>query len=288
MLTKNINDFLIYIKVHNFSKRSQDVLGARLTGFNRYLNTLKLKSIKEIEYSNLTDFIMHNNPSVHVKKPGIWALRQFFHYLKLKGIIQKNISCMLPYPKIDIKEPDFFSIIELKKILHYFVNNSNSFKGLRNLIIILFLSFLGLRISSVIDIDIQDIDLKASNILVKEKGSKKRVLPLPQIICFFLHPYIKSLEQDIGPLFTSNRSKRLSCRMVQHLFQKTSKELDIHIYSHRFRHTAATFLNQVSGICITKEVLGHKRMKNTERYVHLNPDIYVEYMKRHPYMKVEV
>ena len=205
MLTKNINDFLNYIKMHNFSKRSLEVLSARLNKFNRYLNTLKLKSIKEIEYSHLTDFIIHNNPTVHVKKPGIWALRQFFHYLKLKGIIKKNISSMLPYPKIDTKEPEFYSIIELKKILHYFVNNSNSFKGLRNLIIILFLSFLGLRISSVINIDIQDIDLKISNILVKEKGSKKRVLPLPQIICFFLHPYIKSLEQDIGPLFTSNR-----------------------------------------------------------------------------------
>ncbi len=288
MLTKNINDFSIYIKIHNFSKRSQDVFSARLNEFNKYLNTLKLKSIREIEYSHLTDFILHNNPTVHVKKPRIWALRQFFHYLKLKGIIKKNISIMLPYPKIDIKEPDFFSIIELNKILHYFVNNSDSFKGLRNFIIILFLSFLGLRISSVINIDIQDIDLKASNILIKEKGSKKRVLPLPQIICFFLHPYIKSLEQDIGPLFTSSNSKKLSCRMVQYLFQKTSKELDIHIHSHRFRHTTATFLNSVSEICVTKEVLGHKRMKNTERYVHLNPDIYVEYMKRHPYMKVEV
>jgi len=220
-----------------------------------------------------------------VKKPRIWTLRQFFHYLKLIGITKKSIASILPYPKIDIKEPDFFSFIELKKILNYFLNNSDSFQGMRNLIIILFLSFLGLRLSSVININIQDINLKASNLLVNEKGNKKRLLPLPQIICFFLYSYIKSLDQELGPLFLSARGKRLSTRMVQHLFQKTSKKMGIHIHSHRFRHTAATFLNQVSGIEVTKEVLGHKRRKNTERYVHLNPHMYVEYMKRHPYME---
>jgi len=288
MLKENINDFLIYCKIHNFSKRSQDIFRSRLIEFNKFLNTLKLNSIHEIKYSHLTDFIINNNSSVHVKKPRIWTLRQFFHYLKLIGIIKKSIANILPYPKIERKEPEFFSFIELKKIMNYFLNNSDSFQGMRNLIIILFFSFLGLRLSSVININIQDIDLKASNLLVKEKGNIKRLLPLPQIICFFLYPYIKSLNLDIGPLFLSNRSKRLSTRMVQHLFQKTSKELGIHIHSHRFRHTAATFLNQVSGTSITKEVLGHKHRKNTERYIHLNPDMYVEYMKRHPYMLLEL
>ena len=288
MLKENIDDFLIYCKIHNFSKRSQDILGSRLIKFNKFLNTYRLNTIQEIKYFHLTDFIIHNNPSLHMKKPRIWALRQFFHYLKLKEIIKMNIASALPYPNIDIKEPDFFSIIELKKILNYFLDNSDSFQGMRNLIIILFFSFLGLRLSSVININIEDIDLKASNLLLKEKGNKKRLLPLPQIICFFLYRYMKSLDQDIGPLFLSNRSKRLSTRMVQHLFQKTSKELGIHIHSHRFRHTAATFLNQVSGIDVTKEVLGHKRRKTTERYVHLNPDMYVEYMKRHPIMKIEI
>jgi len=260
----------------------------KLLKFNKFLNDLGIKNIHEVKYSHLTQFIIHNNPSVHTKKPGVWTLRQFFHYLKLKGIVKENIAKGLPYPKIEIKEPEFFSIAELRKILNHFIGNSNSYHGMRNLLIILLLSFLGLRISAIINLNVQDIDLKASNLLVREKGNKIRLLPLPQIICFFLNPYLKVLDQDLGALLLSNRNKRLSTRMVQHIFQKASRELGFHIHSHRFRHTAATHLNQVSGIEITKEVLGHKRRENTERYVHLNPDIYVEYMLRHPYMEIDL
>jgi hypothetical protein len=59
----------------------------------------------------------------------------------------------------------------------------------------------------------------------------------------------------------------------------------MHIYSRIFRHTAATQLNQVAGLEVTKYYLGHRRRESTKRYVHLNPDIYGEYMKRHPFMK---
>jgi len=257
----------------------------KLLKFNNFLNAIGLKNIHEVKYSHLTQFIIHNNPSVHTKKPGVWTLRQFFHYLKIKGIVKENIANVLPYPKINVKEPEFFSIKELKQILDHFIGNSDSYLGMRNLIIIILLSFLGLRLSTIINLNVQDIDFKASNLLVREKGNKIRLLPLPQIICFFLYPYIKALDHDLGPLLLSQRNKRISTRMVQHIFQKASRELGFHIHSHRFRHTAATHLNQVSGIEVTQEVLGHRRRKNTEKYIHLNPTVYVEYMQRHPYME---
>ena len=73
--------------------------------------------------------------------------------------------------------------------------------------------------------------------------------------------------------------------MVQHLFEEASNALGMHIYSRIFRHTAATQLNQVAGLEVTKQVMGHRRRESTKRYVHLNPDVYAEYMKRHPFMK---
>ena len=288
MLQNTIKDFIKYCNIHNFSKRSQNIFRIKLLKFNNFLNAIGLKNIHEVKYSHLTQFIIHNNPSVHTKKPGVWTLRQFFHYLKIKGIVKENIANVLPYPKINVKEPEFFSIKELKQILDHFIGNSDSYLGMRNLIIILFLSFLGLRISTIINLNVQDIDFKASNLLVREKGNKIRLLPLPQIICFFLYPYIKALDHDLGPLLLSQRNKRISTRMVQHIFQKASRELGFHIHSHRFRHTAETHLNQVSGIEVTQEVLGHRRRKNTEKYIHLNPSVYVEYMQRHPYMEIDL
>lgn len=91
---------------------------------------------------------------------------------------------------------------------------------------------------------------------------------------------------DLGPLFLSKKDKRISTRSIQHVFTQTSELLGFRVHSHLFRHTAATHINRVAGLDVTRQILGHKRRESTERYVHLNPDVYAEYMKRHPFMSL--
>ena len=136
--------------------------------------------------------------------------------------------------------PSLYTNSQLKAILNYFISFATSETVMRNLIIILFFVFLGLRITSIINIDIPDVDLRSSSLLVTEKGNRKRIVPLPQVLCTFLFPYIKVQGRDLGPLFLSARNKRLSLRSVQHLFAEASDVLGMRIYSRIFRHTAAT------------------------------------------------
>jgi site-specific recombinase XerD len=299
MLHSIIPDFLSYCKTYGFGTRSIEVFSSMLNKFSQYINSLHINSIREISYKHLLSFVTSGNPSVYIKKQRVWTLHHFFHYLKIIKIFKTNIASKLPYPKIKKKEPAFLSVKELKLILNYFISEANSHTGIRNLIIVLFLVFLGLRISAIIKINIQDINLKNSSVLVTEKGNRKRIVLLPQVLCFFLYPYIKNLDREIGPLFLSNRNKKLSHRMAQHFFKEASNTLGMHIYSRIFRHTAATQLNQIAGLEVTKHVLGHRRRESTKRYVHLNPDVYtvfnfvevqlylnkVKYMRRHPFMK---
>ena len=284
MLQKIISNFLKYCKLYNFSTRSIEVFTSRLNEFSRYIDSYCIKAITDIEYEYLLSFVLSGTPSVYTRKSKVWVLHQFFHYLVTNKIIKKNIALKLPYPKIGKKEPEFLSFEQLKTILNYFISFAVTYTGLRNLIIVLFFVFLGLRISSVVNINIQDIDLKTSSILISEKGSQRRIMPLPQILCFFLYPFLESHDNDLGPLFLSRQNKRISTRMVHQLFVAASDALDMHIYSHLFRHTAATQINKIAGLDVTKQLLGHSRRESSERYVHLNPDIYVEYMARHPYM----
>jgi integrase/recombinase XerC len=90
--------------------------------------------------------------------------------------VKVNIASKLPYPKINQKEPTFLVFKDLKIIINYFISSANSHMGIRNLIIVLFLVFLGLRISSILNINIQDIELKTSSMLVTEKGNRKRIV----------------------------------------------------------------------------------------------------------------
>jgi site-specific recombinase XerD len=204
-----------------------------------------------------------------------------------------NIALKLPYPKIEQKVPQFLTVDEFKLILSHFAKQATTASGLRNLVIISLLGFLGLRTATIADLNITDIDLAESCIWIKQKGVKhphKKSLPLPQVLCRLLAEYIQSLNRNQRPLFMSKRNQRLARRSLQSIFYNVAKkmEIDKKLHPHLFRHTAATYLNQIAGLEITQFVLGHLTQQNTRQYAHLNPNIYVLHMKQHPYMKLDL
>ncbi len=158
------------------------------------------------------------------------------------------------------------------------------------------LGFPGLRTVAIVALNIEDVDLAESRIWVQEKGYKektKKCIILPQILCQILAEYLSvlsSLDRKQGPLFMSKRKQRLARRSVQSIFHNVAQKLGIDkkLHPHLFRHTAATQLNQVAGLEITQFVLGHQQKQSTDKYAHLNPDIYAEHMKNHPYMKLDL
>lgn len=289
MLDLKINNFIHYCQVSCFSNKSIESLSARLNEFNQFISSTSIGTIQEISYQHLSGFVADfGTPSVHVKKARVWALHQFFHFLKLNHLIEENIALGIPYPKLEKTVPHYLTSDEYNQILSYFYQRSASLPGLRNLAIIMFLGFLGLRLLSIISLDIGDLDLAAGLVSVQEKGRRKRIMVLPKVLCEVLGHYLKALGKDKGALFLSKRNKRISERTLQDIFQSAADHLGIekHLHAHLFRHTAATYLNKVAGIDITGAVLGHNRRENTEKYTHLNPDQYAIYMRKHPFMNL--
>ena len=289
MLEKQINGFIEYCKVSGFRDKSIESLSIRLNQFNNFLKTARLRKIKSITYRHLSRFVAdYKNPSIHVKKARIWSLRQFFHYLKLNGYVNENIATDLPYPKIEKTVPLFLTVREYNRILHHCSKNAATFIGLRNLIIVMMLGLLGLRTNSIISMNVQDMDVAVGLAWIKEKGNIKRIVVLPKILCSALKPYLEKIHHRSGPLFLSKHEKRISPRTLQDIFRNAADSIGIdkHLHAHLFRHTAATHLNKVAGTSITQYVLGHSRRKNTMKYVHLNPDHYAVYMRKHPFMTI--
>jgi integrase/recombinase XerC len=289
MLEIKIEHFLDYCKVSNFATRSIQSLRVRLNEFNRFIDKASVESVQGISYRLLKEFItQYRGPSIHVKKARIWSLRQFFHFLKLNGLIKTNIASDFPYPKIEKTIPHFLTIEEYNRLLTFFYRRASDASGFRNLVMVMMLGLLGLRLSSVISLNIEDVDIEIGLLQITEKGGKQRPLIMPEILCFILDRYFVFLDQKQGPLFLSIREKRISPRTLQDVFQKATDSLDIdkHLHAHLFRHTAATHLNKVSDPEITRHVLGHKRSNSTRKYTHLNPDQYAAYMQIHPYMEM--
>ena len=294
VLQNNIGNFLQYCKNSNFSKRSIETLALRLREFNQFIQDNSVKSINKIKYQYLLQFVAdYGTPSPSIKKARVWSLHQFFHFLKLQQLIPVNIAVKMPYPKIEKKVAQFLTDDEFKRILNYFTQKAYDIQGLRNLVMIMIMGFIGLRTAAIVAINVKDVDLIESRLWIHEKGyggQTKKVIPLPQILCHILAEYIRQLDEKQEPLFLSCRDKRYSPRSLQFLFRNMADKLGIgkRLHPHLFRHTAATQINQVAGLQITQCLLGHQRIQNTEHYAHLNPDIYAEHMKKHPYMTFDL
>ena len=284
MLQENITNFLNECKHYQFSKKAIQAFRTRLNELEHFCVHRQIDSLNDINYQHLLEFVVSGHPSVHIKKVRVWTLHQFFHYLEFHRLIQVNPAKRLPYPQMEKKDPEFLSLDELKMILSWFLMQSGSFQGLRNFVIVMMSGFLGLRLSALRNLDIQDISLSESLLWIREKGYIRRPLPMPQILCIFLYQYLKRTDRQLGPLFLSKRKKRISTRSIQYIFDVAESELclDKHLHCHLFRHTAATQINQAAGVDITQAVLGHRSRRTTEGYVHLDGHVYAGYMAKHP------
>ena len=191
MLEQHINGFIEYCKVSGFRVKSIESLSTRLNNFNNFIQENHLESIQEITYRHLLAFLAdYRRPSIHIKKARVWALRQFFHFLKLHSVVDENIATSIPYPKIEKTVPHFLTIDEYNKILSHLSQKADTPLGIRNLVIILILGLLGLRTGTIISLNIQDVDIVNGLIWVKEKGNRMRVMVLPKILCQALNKYM--------------------------------------------------------------------------------------------------
>ena len=290
MLHRYCEQFLEYCQLADFSIRSIQALNARLNEFKAYLKLQKIRSAKRIIYRHLVEFVAdYKEPSIHVTKSRVWTLRQFYHFLTLHRVAAENIAIDLPYPKIEKTVPQFLTQKEYKRLIRHFSDQVEAPMGLRNLVIIMLLGTLGLRTSTLIALNVEDVDVNCGLIWVSEKGQRQRNLVLPHSLCKIIQEYLQLQGLKKGPLLLSKRKRRISQRALQDIFRKAADQLGIHkkLHARLFRHTAATHLNRVAGIEITQNVLGHSRRANTVKYAHLNPDQYAIYMKKHPYVQAD-
>lgn len=246
MLHRQINQFLDYCRLADFSIRSIQALTARLNEFDIFLKTQPIRSIKKARYRHLIVFAADfNAPSIHVTKSRVWALRQFYHFLTLHRIVPDNIATGLPYPKIEKTVPQFLTKEEHTLLIRHFTDRTSSPFGLRNLIIIMLLGTLGLRTRTLTALNIEDIDLTCGLLWIREKGRRHRSVVLPHCICKIIRNYLRHQHRKKGPLLISKRKKRISPRTLQDIFRTAADQLGIDkkLHARLFRHTAATHLN---------------------------------------------
>jgi len=236
---------------------------------NKYIASLRTKevngkmertsdSIRSVQWSALNSFFQFLVPD----------------YINMNPVANTQRPKMKDNPKVTYLTPE-----EITKIIHNIeMNAQDKFKN-RDLCLLKLGFSTGLRVSAIIQIDIEDIDFKHNQIRITEKGDYDNYIMFgdnlkAQIISWLEDRKRYFSDYTSQALFISQRDQRLSDDMVAELLKKYSKGVtDKHVTPHVMRHSCATNLYEATGdIYLCAKQLNHKNVSTTQRYAELSKE----------------
>ncbi len=293
-MQENFNKYLEYLSVEkNVSAYTLRNYRTDLIGFVNYLIEKKVSSFDRVDRYILRDYMSSLIAKGIVKGSiarKLSAVRSFYRYLMREGLIQKNPTLNASSPRLDKRLPEFLTVTEVNKLLR--VPDSSTPQGLRDKAFMELLYASGLRVSELVKLDIENMDLHSHQIRVWGKGSKERVvlagLPAIQSIQNYLNlgrPLLKG-KRNTPALFLNPTGGRLSARSFQERLDRLAKQAGIekHVYPHMLRHTFAThLLDGGADLRVVQELLGHSNLSTTQIYTHVTKSQARKvYMSSHP------
>jgi integrase/recombinase XerC len=217
------------------------------------------------------------------------ALRTFFKYLVREGVVEANPARTVSSPKREKHLPMVMQASEVALLLEQ--PDPSTTLGLRDAAWMELLYASGLRISELVGIDIDDLELRARLVKVHGKGSKERIVPFGSKAEAALRAYLAvrgELCHDVDEqaVFVNYRGKRITTRSVRRLFDDYLRQASLRagISPHTLRHSFAThLLNAGADLRGIQELLGHASLSTTQKYTHLNDwQLIAVYKKAHP------
>ncbi|NLB89471.1 MAG: tyrosine recombinase XerC [Syntrophomonadaceae bacterium] len=219
------------------------------------------------------------------------SIRSFVKYLCREGIISGNPIAAVSTPKQDKRLPKFLYPEEMEILLNA---PDDSHLGIRDKAILETLYATGIRVSELVNLDLQDVDLEEELIRVWGKGSKERIVPFGKMAKFSLLKYIDEARPKLintknkqeNALFLNKNGTRLSDRSIRNILNKylDATALQQKISPHAIRHSFAThLLNNGADLRSVQELLGHIKLSTTQIYTHLTKEnIKAIYTDTHP------
>jgi integrase/recombinase XerC len=312
-----LKSFLQYLELNrNASVHTVRAYDSDLSQFLDALARSKQRKVSEltpaqIDADGIRDFLaeLHargNSRASAARK--LTAVRTFCRYLRREGIIQDDPSAIIGSPKQEKKLPAHLEIGEMEKLLE--TPDSSTPLGRRDRAILELFYASGLRLSELVGLDLEDLNLSARMVRVFGKGRKERIVPFNHASDDALRAWLKdrgtfappSAAADSrgprkpvrhgrrrDPLFVNYQGGRLSTRSVDRLVKRYVSMCSTRfgISPHALRHSFATHLLQRGAdLRAIQELLGHARLTTTQRYTHLNTTELIEtYRKAHPRAK---
>lgn len=228
----------------------------------------------------------------------IATLRSFYKWMLKHAMVSTNPMLLIRTPKQTKRLPKAISVEQVEQLLN--APDNRDTLGARDRAILETLYSTGVRVSELVDINRNDLDMSTQTLHIRGKGKKERVVPLGSHALAAIRHYLTLLEPDnrFRPLreqmlagvpvalFINKNGGRLSSRSVRRKLDKylTQIGLDPSISPHTLRHSFAThLLDNGADLRSVQELLGHQSLSTTQIYTHLSSTrLRTAYEEAHP------
>ncbi len=218
------------------------------------------------------------------------ALRTFFAFLKREGSVDANPAKAIATPRKEQALPRTLSVTEAAAVVE--ARGREGALGARDRALLELLYATGLRVSELVGLRIEDVDLSARQVRTVGKGRKERIVPFGRAAGDAVKAWLRERGalrpsgRDADFVFLNARAGRLTDRSVRRILDRALLGADVsrHASPHALRHSFATHLLAAGAdLRSIQELLGHASLSTTQRYTHLDAERLLEvYRKSHP------
>jgi integrase/recombinase XerD len=267
-----ICEYLEYLELEKgLAQNTLDAYRRDLENFADYIDTDDAEKIDRITINTYVRSLKERSfaPTSIIRK--VASLRGFFKWASAIGILTKNPASTLEQPKVPQRLPKVISVKEVEEMLH------NNLTTLQHVMMELLYSC-GLRVSELVNLKINDIDLASKYVRCFGKGSKERIIPIGETAKKVVKEYlpqreliIKKYNINSKKLLILENGRFVTRQDVYTFIHEQGKIIHKNISPHTLRHSFAThLLENGADLRIVQELLGHSDVSTTQLYTHIS------------------
>ena len=259
-----------------------------------YLSFLQDKNVflvKDITSDHIKEFlkIRGDSESTSTVAHNLTVIKNFHKYLIKENIVKEDVSLFISRPKLQKRLPRALTVEEVDLLLDITLNTPFDY---RNKAMLELMYGAGLRVSELVSLTLNQIDLENGLIRIMGKGRKEREIPIGEYGVYYLKLYlehrgmlIKNHRQE-DALFLNNHGKQITRQGFFKILKQLllDKGLNPDVSPHTLRHSFAThLLSHGADLRSIQEMLGHSDISTTKIYTHVSDEkVEADYKKYHP------
>jgi integrase/recombinase XerC len=305
-----LKDFLQHLRRRDVSPHTLTAYENDVATFLKHTSQVRQKPVDELTPADADAFAIRaflgelhkQRISASSSARKLSAIRTFVKFLRREDLIEDDPSSLVASPKKPETIPAHLTVAEMNKLLE--MPDSSTPLGRRDRAILELFYASGLRLSELVGLDMEDVNLSARMVRVMGKGRKERLVPFNTSTADAVRAWLKDRSAAVttstsgpgaksrepkgakAPLFLNYRGGRLSTRSVDRLVRRYVAlcGAKFGISPHALRHSFAThLLANGADLRAIQELLGHARLSTTQRYTHVNAQQLIDvYKKSHP------